>query len=247
MSLERVWHRADGTEREVFSRIPRESAHLHRRFELGQPLRGSLRLHAGGQVRTVQPGEAYLVGAGVVHRVEPAFEGPSGVGDPFRRMFLGPAGLSLLPAAMVEAAGSQALQIEAPWAERLWRSEARPHSGTEADWRPSTPHPAIRRAIGHLETELHRGVSLDELARVCRLSKFHLCRVFHRFVGVTPRTFHRHVRVEHGRALLRTGRPSSRVASDLNFSDQSHFIRSFRRQFGATPGQFLQALRCRSD
>jgi AraC-like DNA-binding protein len=41
--------------------------------------------------------------------------------------------------------------------------------------------------------------------------------------------------------MLLAGTPASTIARDLGFSDQSHFIRSFRKQFGVTPGDFQSA------
>lgn len=242
MTLHRVCAAADGTEREFFRRMPVEEDHLHERFELGFAPQSSFQLENGAHgALEVGPGSGYLVGPGVVHRLRPR----NGAEDaPFHRMFLGPSMLGLLPREVLDGALRRPTLVDASRLRDVWQAAESAPVGP-----PSAPpvqrrieHPGVERAMEHLQTQLHRGVSLDELSNVCALSKFHLCRLFHRVVGVTPRTFHRHIRVERGRHLLRTGRPSSRVASDLHFSDQSHFIRSFRRQFGATPGQFVQAM-----
>lgn len=43
--------------------------------------------------------------------------------------------------------------------------------------------------------------------------------------------------------MLHAGTAAADIARALSFSDQSHFIRSFRKQFGVTPGDFVQARR----
>jgi len=241
MSIEFVQSRWEDSELERFEGFPSEEPHLHERLEVGFVDQGALALEGPKWRQLVEPGSAYLLGVGLVHRL--AERSP---GLRLHRMYLGKRASSALVAEdLVETASRQPVLLPRAVAESWWSEMAR-------GWYPARPepaaparalnHPAVARAIAHLRSNLNRTVSLDELGKTCRISKFHLCRVFHRVVGVTPRTYHRHVRLEASRRLLQRGRPSALVAHDLSFSDQSHFIRSYRKQFGMTPGDYVQAL-----
>ncbi|MGF1509223.1 MAG: helix-turn-helix domain-containing protein [Myxococcota bacterium] len=242
MALGTVWERWDGTELERFEATPVEELHLHDRFEVGFAETGALVLEGEKWSQTLEEGSGYLVGPGLVHRV-PRNPQPSR----FRRMFLtSTSAARMLSPVMAETSMTQPVLL-AQSVLRSWWSRLETDT-TQGMMLPAQPirirpkHPAVAKAVAFLRENINRTISLDELAKVCRVSKFHLCRIFHRTVGVTPRTFHRHIRLEASRDLLRRGRPSALVAYDLSFSDQSHFIRSFRKQFGTTPGDYLQAL-----
>lgn len=104
-------------------------------------------------------------------------------------------------------------------------------------------HPAVARARRFLDEHWDRGVALEELAAVARLSRFHLVRAFSREVGLPPHAYQMQVRLSHARAALARGVAISRVAYDAGFADQSHLTRTFKRAFGATPGQFARGAR----
>jgi len=182
-----------------------------------------------------------LVGPGVVHRLEPIEEDHGAL----ERLYVHPETARIVfPERWRETAARAPALVSAEFFRDGSAALEHPAFGTaSAPAVPAIrpPHPGLARAVHHLENNLHRTVSLDELSGACGLSKFHLCRMFHRIVGVTPRTYHRHIRLERGRALLHAGRPAAKIAEALSFSDQSHFIRTFRRQFGMTPGDFLAA------
>jgi AraC family transcriptional regulator len=85
--------------------------------------------------------------------------------------------------------------------------------------------------------------TLDQLASAACLSVNHFIRAFHQQTGVTP---HRHVvlrRLEHGIALLKKpGKSVAEVADDAGFATPAHFIATFRRTMGVTPGAFRAAV-----
>jgi len=240
MSIESLMTWSDGVERETFGGVPREELHLHERWELVAPVRRPIVVqHREAHIWVPTEG-AVLIGPGVVHRLLPAGSEPGAV----ERFYLPPSiAQSALAAGWLEAARANPQVIPAPqdgdWIGvvrgPLCNSETRPLEPTRPAARPA--HPGLARAVRYLEDNLQRTVSLDELSQAVELSKFHLCRMFHRIVGVTPRTYHRHIRLERGRRFLLEGRSASEIARSLRFSDQSHFIRSFRKQFGATPGE----------
>jgi transcriptional regulator GlxA family with amidase domain len=102
-------------------------------------------------------------------------------------------------------------------------------------------HPAVLRACAYLEAHCGRQVPLDELARACFASKFHLLRTLKSCVGVTPGEYHVRLRLGRARELLEAGLSATRVAYETGFSDQSHLTRAFKRAFGLPPGRYAAA------
>lgn len=97
----------------------------------------------------------------------------------------------------------------------------------------------ISRALRHLEAHAGRRLSLDELAAVACMSKYHFLRTFRRAVGLTPHAFTVGLRLRRAAAALRaTDAPVTRVALDAGFGDLSEFYGQFRAAFGASPGHF---------
>ena len=85
--------------------------------------------------------------------------------------------------------------------------------------------------------------TLEQLASAACLSDSHFTRAFHQQTGVTP---HRHVvlrRLERGIALLRKpGMSVAEVADGTGFATPAHFVATFRRTMGVTPGAFRAAV-----
>jgi AraC-like DNA-binding protein len=85
-----------------------------------------------------------------------------------------------------------------------------------------------------------RNISLRELSHLAGLSQFHFTRVFSNEVGMPPHAFQTQVRIATAKRLLKSGMPLVNVATTTGFSDQSHFIRQFKRLMKVTPGQYLR-------
>lgn len=99
--------------------------------------------------------------------------------------------------------------------------------------------PAYRRVRAFVEENLGEHISLDALAAVAGVSRFHFARQFRRRTGMSPMEFVLRSRVERSKAMLRAGKANvGEVASALGFADQSHFTRTFRRFVGTTPARY---------
>lgn len=84
--------------------------------------------------------------------------------------------------------------------------------------------------------------SLATLASHARLSSFHFLRTFRAVTGQTPRQVVIATRLRAAAALLRTTRrPVVRIALEVGFGDLSHFMASFARAFGVSPGNYRAA------
>jgi len=102
----------------------------------------------------------------------------------------------------------------------------------------------LSRVLDCIEANLEGDLTLDHLASIACLSRFHFARAFKAALGKTP---HQHVtarRIELAKALLRRRERSLvDVALALNFSCQANFTRAFRRLTGQTPGQYRSSFR----
>jgi len=104
-------------------------------------------------------------------------------------------------------------------------------------------HPGLARARDFIRGHYKDSISLDDLATVSGLSRFHLAHSFVAAFGLPPHSFQIHVRVEKARSLLAAGISPALVAADTGFADQSHLIRHFRRINGITPKQYSRQQR----
>lgn len=102
---------------------------------------------------------------------------------------------------------------------------------------------AVARIKRYLQERFAEHVSLDELAALTGLSRFHLVRTFAKQVGMAPHSYQINVRIETARALLKAGVPPVSVSTDVGFADQSHFTRHFKRLCGTTPSRYANAVR----
>jgi AraC-like DNA-binding protein len=121
-----------------------------------------------------------------------------------------------------------------------------------ADPAPRPQHAPARRACrladglarvgAHLRAHAAESISLDTLAEVAGLSKFHLLRSFRRAYGVTPHGYQRQLRLAHAWRAIADGQPLTRATYDAGFADQSHLTRQFAAQFGVTPARCARQL-----
>jgi AraC family transcriptional regulator, carnitine catabolism transcriptional activator len=98
-------------------------------------------------------------------------------------------------------------------------------------------HPALALAMNLLETTLDRPVAVAEIATRAKLSVRQLLRLFATVMGEGPAQFHRRLRLEHARGLLRnTSLSVTEAAVASGFESLAHFCRAYRGQYGQTPG-----------
>jgi AraC family transcriptional regulator len=98
------------------------------------------------------------------------------------------------------------------------------------------PH-AWRNVVSYVEEHLQDDISLDEMARIARLSPFHFSRCFKAMTGTSPHQYVIERRVERAREMLTKSNLSlSQIAVECGFSDQSHLTRHMKRLLGLTPG-----------
>ncbi|MEL6381669.1 MAG: AraC family transcriptional regulator [Cyanobacteria bacterium J06626_18] len=103
----------------------------------------------------------------------------------------------------------------------------------------------LGQVIDYIEAYLTEDLSLNDLALVSGVSKFHFSRLFKQAFGLTPHRYLMKRRVERAAAALKTEFSKdaiaiAQVAHQFGFTDQSHFTRVFKQVKGLTPKQFLK-------
>lgn len=104
---------------------------------------------------------------------------------------------------------------------------------------------AAAAAITYIRNNLERPLSLDELASECFMSKSTLCHRFKEATGFSVGEYIIHCRVLRARTLLRRGALVQEAGERAGFGDNAHFIRTFKRLTGTSPGQY--AKNCRAE
>jgi len=116
-----------------------------------------------------------------------------------------------------------------------------------APGRGTTSAGAMERVKTYVRERFDQPIELDELARVARMSRFHLARTFARHTGVPPHAYQIQLRVDRARTLLRAGAAPAEAAAITGFADQSHLGRHFKRIWHVTPGQYARDAQPRDE
>lgn len=102
---------------------------------------------------------------------------------------------------------------------------------------------ALIAALDYLREHYSETVTLDTLAGVAGLSKFHLTRSFARRFRISPHAYQNALRVNDAKKRLARREPIAEVAAEAGFCDQSHFTRVFSSHVGATPREYARSMR----
>lgn len=100
----------------------------------------------------------------------------------------------------------------------------------------------LRRVLHHIYDNPAGDLSLDALADVAALSRFHWHRVFVAMTGETCAQAVRRIRAHRAAHwLIQTDWPIALIAARSGHQNAQSFARSFRTQFGVTPAVFRES------
>jgi transcriptional regulator GlxA family with amidase domain len=108
-------------------------------------------------------------------------------------------------------------------------------------------HSMSEKAEHFLHRELHREISIAELAQHCDTSERSLLRHFRQHYGSSPLAHIQHLRVERAKALLETTLLSfDEIVERCGYSDASSFRKLFKRATSLTPADYRDRFRLRA-
>jgi AraC-like DNA-binding protein len=235
--------------------------HRHDTYALGVTLHGVQTFHYRGAMRHSLPGQIIVLHPDELH------DGGAGTEDGlrYRMLYLEPSlllaclGGASLPfvregvvtdeafcGTLLSALGPLDTQLDelfvADFLVQLVPSLTR-HAGQPAKPLAKTAWQAAARARDYLLANVNSAVSSSELEAVTGLDRHALSRHFRSAFSTSPHRFLVMRRLQNARRLIADGEPLAQIALEAGFSDQSHFIRQFKKAYGMTPGRWSSLVR----
>src|SRR3977135_79962 len=101
-----------------------------------------------------------------------------------------------------------------------------------------------QKALWFIESHLAGGLTLDEIAGVAGISRFHMVRAFAAATGFSVMRYVRARRLTEAARALAAGAPDIlTLALDADYGSHEAFTRAFRDYFGVTP-EMVRAATC---
>ena len=99
----------------------------------------------------------------------------------------------------------------------------------------------VQKVITLMKNHLRRGVSSSQLAQSVNLSPSRLYQIFKDETGMPPAKYLRMLRMQQAEQLLETTFLSVKeIMARVGVTDESHFVRDFKRYHGLTPAQYRE-------
>jgi len=112
----------------------------------------------------------------------------------------------------------------------------------ESDVRESRALLEMGKLISTLEQRFSESWTLEQMAKIARLSRTSLLRVFRQATGKSPIDYLIGLRIEAAKRLLRQSEQTmTDIALETGFGDSNYFARQFRIVTGTTPTAYRRA------
>lgn len=97
----------------------------------------------------------------------------------------------------------------------------------------------VETVIALMKAEPRRRLRLTNMAQTVNLSTARLCYLFKTETGTSPARYLRQLRMHEAATLLEeTFLSVKEIMARVGFTDESHFVRDFKRFKGMTPTQY---------
>ncbi len=123
---------------------------------------------------------------------------------------------------------------------RAWAAGA----DAEPNWLAGALDPQIGLALSAVHRDPGHDWRVDELAKVCCLSRSAFAARFVARVGMPPAAYLAHVRLDAATDLLRdTASPVALIAANVGYLSEAAFSRAFKRRYGTPPARWRRDTR----
>lgn len=106
---------------------------------------------------------------------------------------------------------------------------------------------AVKDAIQYVDQNLSNTLSIQDIADHLNLSRSRFCHLFKDFTGTSPWNYIIARRIQHACTLLQKGMSITDVCFECGFNDYAHFVKSFTKLVGISPGKYSKTLPGNTD
>ncbi|MEZ0537579.1 AraC family transcriptional regulator [Caldicellulosiruptoraceae bacterium PP1] len=94
----------------------------------------------------------------------------------------------------------------------------------------------IKKALDHMQNNYNHPIHVEQLSKICNLSKSHFCYIFKTTMGLTPLDYLTKLRIQKALELLGNSNLSvTEIAYEVGFNSVTSFNISFKKWTGITP------------
>jgi AraC family transcriptional regulator len=102
----------------------------------------------------------------------------------------------------------------------------------------------LRRSIEHIHGNIDKPLSLEHLATLAGMSKFHFAKSFREAIGIPPHQYLIQARMQKAKRLLSDETMSlPQIASRVGYSDSGQFSAQFLKLIGLSPARYRRRAR----
>ena len=106
---------------------------------------------------------------------------------------------------------------------------------------PTVNASPLQAAIEYINKHISEEITVCKISEASYISKYHLCRLFKKKIGITIMDYVLQTRITAAKELLKKGGMSvTEVATTAGFSSPSYFSRVFKEQTGISPLSYRQ-------
>ena len=106
----------------------------------------------------------------------------------------------------------------------------------------------VKSSVSYIKNNYSSDLTLEEIASVAGLSRYHFCREFKKATDLTPIEFINRVRCERAKTLLEARTYSvSEISSMCGFATSAHFSKIFKRFFLVYPSEYIKISRSETE
>ena len=92
--------------------------------------------------------------------------------------------------------------------------------------------------INILNENIHRNLTIDEIAAMCNMSRSNLTKTFSKYSGMGVISYFNQLKIDKSVPMLKSGIPISEIAENLGFANQNYFCTVFKKFKGKSPSYY---------
>lgn len=110
-------------------------------------------------------------------------------------------------------------------------------SGSVSETLDNTETQLFKKAVDFMKICVSRPLFVADIAKHCTISESGLKRLFKKYAGMSVHKYFLNLKLKTALSLLESGKTVTEVSELLNFSSQSYFSVTFKREMGKSPSE----------